>query len=127
MVLEGFDTFAFSHEDTGREGYRRGNAAGIRITHEIPAVKRPAAELAPRIADREFAVYLPHLFGGPGRALSLPRPGVGRALACIDRELQLPAKRGSSPIAGSCPITDGALANLPPCSWFESRPKEHGA
>ena len=98
MALQGFDTFRFTHDDTGRDVYRRGNGPGVVVMHEIPGITPPVAEFARRVSDEGFSVYLPHLFGEPGKPLSGGYLAGQLLRACIRREFHVLSKRRSSPI-----------------------------
>jgi dienelactone hydrolase len=98
LALDGFESFPFLEAGATRDVYRRGTGPGVVVMHEIPGITPEVAAFATRVADEGFTVYLPHLFGTPGRPLG---PGylVGQMLrACISREFSVLAKRESSPI-----------------------------
>ncbi len=98
MPLAGFDRFEFMHEDATRTVYRQGQGPGVVIMHEIPGITPQVAAFARRVADQGFTVYLPLLFGTPGKPISNLYMGQQLALACINREFSLLAKHASSPI-----------------------------
>lgn len=97
-MLDGFDSFGFTHEGVRRDVYTRGEGPGVVVMHEVPGITPDVAGFARRVADDGFTVFVPHLFGKPGQPLS-----VGYALGqivhcCISREFHVLAERGSSPI-----------------------------
>lgn len=98
MTLEGFDSFAFSHDGAQRTVYRRGRGPAVVVMHEIPGITPPVAEFARRVADDGFTVFLPHLFGTPGRPLSVGYALGQMARACVSREFHVLARNASSPI-----------------------------
>lgn len=98
MTLEGFDSFCFSHDGAQRSVYRRGAGPGVVVMHEIPGITPPVAAFARRVADEGFTVFLPHLFGTPGRPLSVPYALGQMARACVSREFLVLAAHASSPI-----------------------------
>lgn len=98
MALSGYESFAFTHDGATRDVYRRGTGPGVVVMHEIPGITPQVEAFARRVADRGFAVYLPHLFGTPGQPLSNGYI-VGQLLrACIGREFSVLAANASSPI-----------------------------
>ncbi len=96
--LAGFASFAFGEPDAKRIVYRRGSGPGIVVIHEIPGITPEVARFARRVADAGFSVYLPSLFGSPGRPFSVPYAAGQMARACISREFSVLARRASSPI-----------------------------
>jgi len=97
-VLGGFDSFDFVHEGARRNVYTLGSGPGVVIMHEIPGITPEVAQFARRVADDGFTVFVPHLFGSPGRPLSAGY-ALGQMLrCCISREFHVLAERRSSPI-----------------------------
>ena len=69
------------------------------LIHEIPGLHPLVVRLADRIADAGMTIYLPSLFGEPGRPFSMPyylRSSAG--VICIRREFSVWATNRSSPI-----------------------------
>jgi dienelactone hydrolase len=98
MALEGFEEFTFTHDGATRTVYRAGRGPGVVIMHEIPGITPQVAAFAQRVAEAGFSAFLPHMFGTPGRPLSMPYALGQMARACISREFHVLAKRESSPI-----------------------------
>jgi dienelactone hydrolase len=98
MALEGFSETRFEDGGAARTVYVRGRGPGVVVMHEIPGITPPVARFATRVADAGFRVYLPHLFGTPGRALSVPYVLSQMARACVSREFSVLARREASPI-----------------------------
>jgi dienelactone hydrolase len=98
MPLDGFAPFAFEEGGATRDVYVRGDGPGVVVMHEIPGITPPVARFARRVADAGFRVYLPHLFGTPGRPLSVPYAlgEIGRV--CVSREYAVLARNEASPI-----------------------------
>lgn len=96
--LAGFASFAFGEPGASRIVYRRGSGPGVVVIHEVPGITPEVAGFARRVADAGFCVYLPCLFGSPGRPFSLPYVAGQMARACISREFTVLARRASSPI-----------------------------
>jgi len=98
MALEGYESFPFSHDGTTLSVYRRGEGPAVVVVHEIPGITPSVERFANIVIDDGFTVYLPHLFGVPGKPESLGYILQGMARACIRREFTTLARRGSSPI-----------------------------
>jgi len=98
MTLEGFESFCFSHDGVERTVYQRGQGPGVVVMHEIPGITPPVAAFAQRVAEDGFTVFLPHLFGTPGKPLSVPYALGQMARACVSREFLVLARSESSPI-----------------------------
>jgi dienelactone hydrolase len=65
---------------------------------EMPGIYPLVARFARRVRDAGFTVWMPHLFGEPGRPLSR-RYLVGSIVrACISREFRVFAANQSSPV-----------------------------
>src|SRR5262249_8756494 len=59
LMLDGFETFPFTHDGTTRTVFRRGRGPGIVIMHEIPGITPEVAAFGRRVADAGFTVYMP--------------------------------------------------------------------
>jgi dienelactone hydrolase len=98
MSLEGFTASPFTHQGVTRPVYRRGDGPGVVIVHEIPGITPEVAGFGRRVANEGFTAVLPHLFGTPGKALSVTYAVGQMARACISHEFHVLARRGSSPV-----------------------------
>ena len=67
MALGDFETFTFTHGGTPRTVYRKGSGPGVVIMHEIPGIYPEVVTFAERVVDAGFTVFMPHLFGTPGK------------------------------------------------------------
>lgn len=97
-MIDGFRATTFAHDGVSRTVYRAGEGPGVLIMHEIPGITPEVAGFARRVADAGFSVALPHLFGTPGKPLSIPYAAGQLARACISREFHVLAAHHSSPI-----------------------------
>ena len=98
MALDGFESFSFTHDGATRTVYTLGHGPGVVVMHEIPGITPQVEEFARRVATAGFRVYLPQLFGVPGKPIS-PAYVVGQmARACISREFAVLARHEASPI-----------------------------
>jgi dienelactone hydrolase len=98
-ALDRYECFAFRHGPWTRFVYRRGTGPAVIVIHEIPGLNPLVLRFADRIVDTGMTVYLPSLFGKPGRPASY-----SYALAsfvnvmCVRREFSLWSSNRSSPI-----------------------------
>jgi dienelactone hydrolase len=95
MELEGFERFFFSHDGIEKTVYRRGDGPAVVLIHELPGMVPECVELARKLAAEGYCVYMPLLFGEPGRnygALPLLWP-------CVWKEFNVLSSRGRSPAA----------------------------
>jgi dienelactone hydrolase len=98
-ALKDYSSFEFNDGRWTRQVFRRGSGPGVIIIHEIPGLHPQVVRFADRVAAAGMTVYLPSLFGTPGKPV-----GVGYALGqmvkniCIAREFNVWANDKSSPI-----------------------------
>jgi len=99
QVFEGYEEFAFDDGRWSRKVFRKGSGPGVIIIHEIPGLHPQVVEFADRVAAQGMTVFLPSLFGEPGKDVS-----AGYALGqmflniCVRREFNVWANGKSSPI-----------------------------
>ena len=98
MSLEDFQREPFSHAGAERVVFRRGQGPGVVIMHELPGITPQVAAFGERVSDAGFTVFLPCLFGTPGKPLSGGYVLQQLVHVCISREFHLLAKRKASPI-----------------------------
>jgi dienelactone hydrolase len=97
--MHDFSSFQFStNGSSSRWVYRKGEGPAVLLMHELPGMIPECVDLARRIADEGFTVYMPLLFGEPDKPLSNPKLLVYTAQLCISREFYCFAKHRSSPI-----------------------------
>jgi dienelactone hydrolase len=98
-VLSDYEKFAFTDGPWTRPVYRRGSGPGVIILHESPGLHSLVIRFADRVADAGMTVFLPNLFGEPGR----PRSSGYEirtlfSAVCIRREFNAWSAGKSSPI-----------------------------
>lgn len=97
--MDDFSVFDFSFENfPARQVYTKGTGPAVILMHELPGMIPECVDLARRIAEAGFTVYLPLLFGQPNRPLSIPGMLGFTAQLCISQEFYCFAKHRSSPI-----------------------------
>jgi dienelactone hydrolase len=97
--LDQYQAFDFQHGPWTRKVFQRGKGPAVIIIHEIPGLNPLVLRFADRVADAGLTVYLPSLFGVPGRPASIPY-ALGSILnvMCVRREFTLWSGGRSSPI-----------------------------
>ena len=94
--IPGFTLFEFSYQGKTKPVYSMGSAQnpGILLMHELPGMVPECIDLARRLSDEGFQVWMPLLVGKPGK---LDIAG-NLARLCISREFNLLAKHKNSPV-----------------------------
>jgi dienelactone hydrolase len=98
-ALANYMPFDFDDGRWTRTVYRRGEGPGVIIIHEMPGLHPLVIRFGDRVAAAGMTVFLPSLFGTPGKPVS-----IGYALRtmvktiCIAREFNVWADGRSSPI-----------------------------
>lgn len=96
-ALKNYERFSFTDGPYSREVFRRGTGPAVIIIHEIPGLHPLVIDYADRVAASGMTVFLPSLFGAPGKPVS-----TGYALGsmfmniCIRREFNVWANGKSS-------------------------------
>jgi dienelactone hydrolase len=98
MPLTGFEATTATHEGVTRTVYRRGTGPGVVIIHEVPGITPTVAAFARRVAGAGFTVFMPHLFGVPGKPMTPAYAMAELARCCIRKEFAVLAARKSSPV-----------------------------
>ncbi|MGD0189638.1 MAG: dienelactone hydrolase family protein [Rhizomicrobium sp.] len=96
------DKYAASDFNDGRwtrRIYRRGTGPAVIVIHEMPGLHPLVIRFADRLAEAGMSVFMPVLFGQPGREAT-PGYALGEILKgiCIRREFAVWATDRSSPI-----------------------------
>ncbi|GAB4378142.1 MAG: dienelactone hydrolase family protein [Elainellaceae cyanobacterium] len=97
--MQDFTEFVFPEDGSpSHRVYQKGQGPAVVLMHELPGMIPECVELARRIANAGFTVYLPLLFGEPNQPLSPLKMAQYTAQLCISREFNCFAKHQSSPI-----------------------------
>jgi dienelactone hydrolase len=75
-----------------------GSGPAVIVMTEMPGITPHVARFARTVRDSGFTVWMPSLFGDPGRPLSVPYTLGSMAKACISREFRAFASNQSSPV-----------------------------
>ena len=98
-ALDGYERFEFDDGRWKRPVFRRGSGPAVIVIHEIPGLHPLVFRFADRVAAAGMTVYLPSLFGEPGKEVTA-RYALGSMFnaICIRREFSVWATDKSSPI-----------------------------
>ncbi len=97
-ALADFSRFPFTQNGATRDVYRQGSGPAVVVMHEVPGITPQVARFARYVARAGFTVFMPHMFGTPGKELSVPYGAAQMARACIGREFAVLAENRASPI-----------------------------
>jgi dienelactone hydrolase len=99
QIFKDYTEFQFTDGPWTRSVFKRGTGPAVIIMHEIPGLHPQVVKFADRVAAAGMTVYLPSLFGEPGKAFSAPY-ALGQMVmnVCIRREFNVWANGKSSPI-----------------------------
>jgi dienelactone hydrolase len=75
-----------------------GKGPAVIVMAEIPGIYPHVARFARWVREAGFTVFMPSLFGHPGRTISMPRGLATMAGCCIRREFRAFAANQSSPV-----------------------------
>ena len=94
MNLPGFERFEFSDGGLSKPVYKRGSGPAVLLIHELPGMSVECVDLAARLADEGFTLYMPLLFGDPLQYYGM-KP---LAWGCVWKEFDFLGRRESRPI-----------------------------
>jgi hypothetical protein len=87
-----------THQSWTHRVFRAGTGPAVVVVHEIPSLHPGSVEFGQRLVDAGFTVYLPPLFGRPGKPLTIGATVRAVARVCVAREFTVLADR-TSPVA----------------------------
>jgi dienelactone hydrolase len=97
--LANYVRFDFDAGRWRRQVFRRGAGPAVIVIHEVPGLHPGVIRFADRLAEAGLSVFLPSLFGRPGRPFSRGYTlGSVAQILCIRREFNVWANQRSSPI-----------------------------
>ncbi len=98
-ALSNYQKFDFTDGPWTRPVYRRGSGPAVIVIHEIPGLHPLVIRFADRVMDAGMTVFLPSLFGEPGRPVTTGYGlGVMFHAICVRREFSNWSAGKSSPI-----------------------------
>jgi dienelactone hydrolase len=99
-ALAGYEKSAFTAGKWTRPVWRRGAGPAVIVIHEMPGLHPGVVSFADRVAAAGMTVFLPSLFGVPGRPATHPLSVVTMVGGmCVRREFNAWSSGKSSPIA----------------------------
>jgi dienelactone hydrolase len=96
--LDDFERRALTFLGKTKDVFVAGHGPAVIVMSEMPGIYPLVARFARRVRDAGFTVWMPHLFGEPGRPISTPYMVGTIARACISREFRAFAADQSSPV-----------------------------
>lgn len=111
-ALSAYRKFSFTDGPWTRPVYQRGSGPAVIIIHEIPGLHPLVISFADRVAAQGMTVFLPSLFGEPGRPAGMAYDvGSMFTAICIRREFNTWSAGRSSPfVAWLCALARRAHA-----------------
>lgn len=98
-VLDDFERGSFSHGGVTHEVFRSGVGPAVIVLAEIPGITPKVAEFARRVRALGCTVWMPVLFGTPGRSPSGGAILRSMATGCVSREFAAFATGRTEPVS----------------------------
>lgn len=98
IAYRDFKDIPFTYLGKTRSVFRKGSGPAVVVIHEIPGLHPGVFELARKLVDEGFSVYLPSLVGTPGKKPSALYSIDSFRKVCISKEFTLFATKKTSPI-----------------------------
>ena len=96
--LADFERRQITLQDKTKLVFVAGNGPAVIVMTEMPGISPHVARFARWVRDAGFTVWMPHLFGEPGRALSMGYALGSMVKGCISAEFRAFASNASSPV-----------------------------
>jgi dienelactone hydrolase len=90
-----FELSHFEQDGTTRAVYRAGSGPAVVVLHEMPGLHPLVTAFGQRVVDAGFTVFMPSLFGKPGRPFERSALMLALGEVCVAREFTLLANRAS--------------------------------
>lgn len=98
--LEGFTASTFTYDGLSRQVFRAGTGPAVIVIHEVPGLHPDVIAFSRRVVDAGLSVYMPSLFGTPGKKFGWAYTMRSISRACVAREFVSFALDRTSPITG---------------------------
>jgi len=98
--LDDFERRDVTLQDRTKLVFLAGQGPAVIVMTEMPGISPHVARFARFVRDAGFTVWMPQLFGDPGRPLSIGYALGSMARACISSEFRAFASNASSPVTG---------------------------
>jgi dienelactone hydrolase len=96
----GFTESTFTHDGVSRQVFRAGTGPAVIVIHEVPGLHPEVIAFGRRVVDAGFTVYMPSLFGTPGKEFGWGYTFRTMPQVCVAREFATFALDRTSPITG---------------------------
>ena len=96
--LAGFEAFEHTREDVTRTVFRGGSGPAVIVIHEVPGLHPEVIAFGRRVVDAGFTVYMPSLFGTPGKPFGWAYTMRIFPQVCVAREFASMATDRTSPV-----------------------------
>src|SRR5918995_4646490 len=96
--LKEFAESTFTHDGISRPVFRTGAGPAVIVIHEVPGLHLEAISFGRRVVDAGFSVYMPSLFGTPGKEFSVGYTALTFPQVCVAGEFATFALDRTSPI-----------------------------
>jgi dienelactone hydrolase len=93
-----FERTTFTFEGKERAVFRKGRGPAVIVISEIPGITPGVATFARRVADRGLTAVMPHVFGVPGKAMSVPYAMQSMGWGCVSKEFASFVTGKTSPV-----------------------------
>jgi dienelactone hydrolase len=99
-LLRDYEESSFAHDGIEHRVFRRGAGPAVIVIHEIPGLHPEVIAFGDRVVDAGFTVFMPSLFGTPGKPMTFGYTLGITARNCIAREFVTLARDRTSPVIG---------------------------
>jgi dienelactone hydrolase len=97
-TLADFSREPFEADGTTHDIYRSGSGPAVIVISEIPGITPEVAGFARKVIDRGMTAVMPHLFGTPGKEMSVPYAMQTLTRVCVSSEFNKLATNKSGPV-----------------------------
>jgi dienelactone hydrolase len=85
-ALADFTESTFTHDGTAHQVFRHGSGPAVIVVHEAPGLHPGVIDFGRRVVEAGFTVFMPSLFGTPGREIGVGYTARVMLRACVARE-----------------------------------------
>jgi dienelactone hydrolase len=95
-----FERYEATYDGAAHTVFRGGSGPAVIVMHEVPGLYPAVVGFGRRLVAEGFTVFMPSLFGKPGRPMRITNSISQIARACVSREFATWATGKTSPIVG---------------------------
>jgi dienelactone hydrolase len=100
--VQDLDRSEMSFDGVTRTVFRGGRGPAVIVMHEVPGLHPGVVEFGRRLIQERMTVFMPSLFGTPGKQMTVGYSIGGLARACVSNEFATWATGKTSPIVAWC-------------------------